>query len=513
MANGRLSMRSTKEILRLKHEVGLKNRQIARSLKISHTTVQKYLDEAEVAGVSWPLSEGDESLLEDMLYQAKRQEGKPERGLPEMSYIHRELSRKSVTLYLLWEEYREAHPEGYGYTQFCEYYKRWRSHLEPALRQRYCAGEKVFVDWAGQTIPVIDQAAGQVNQAVLFVGAMGASNYTFAEAFENRQLASWLDAHVHMYEFFGGVTEITVPDNEKTGVTKACRYEPKLHESYRDLAKHYGTVIIPARPREPQDKSKVETAVQNAERRILAALRNRTFFSIGELNEAIREELQKLNNRPFQKMDGSRSRLFDELDRPALKPLPTTRYEKSEWKKAKVNIDYHVQVDWHNYSVPYKYIHQTVDVRMTRQMIEVLCQDKRIAAHRRSYKKGGFTTDSAHMPKSHQKHTGWSPARLISWAEGDVGEYAGKVVNQIMKDKPHPEMGYRSCLGLMRLGKVYGKDRLEAACRRAWLLEVSSYQSIKSMLSTGMDTQPVPNAAMPESPVVHKNLRGPIYYN
>ena len=513
MARGRLSMRNTKEILRLKYEVGLRNRQIARSFKMSHTTVQKYITDAANKGITWPLSEEDESKLAEMLYQARRQNGKPERGLPEMSYIHQEVRKKSVTLYLLWEEYKASHPRGYGYTQFCEYYRRWRSNLEPAMRQHYTPGEKVFVDWAGQTIPVIDQKPGQVIQAVLFVGALGASNYTFAEAFENRKQASWLDAHVHMFEFFGGVTAITVPDNEKTGVTNACRYEPKLNDSYSNLARHYGTVVIPARVREPQDKSKVETAVLNAERRIIAVLRNRTFFSIAELNRAIREELRKLNDRPFQKMNGCRRSLFEKQEQPALKPLPVSRYEKEQWKHAKVNIDYHVQVDWHNYSVPYKYIQHRVEVRMTRQMIEILCRDKRIAVHRRSYKKGGFTTDSAHMPKSHQKHLKWSPGRLINWAETDVGEYAGKVVRRIMEDKPHPEMGYRSCLGLMRLSKTYGKERLEAACKRAWLLNACRYRSIKSRLSTGMDTQPLPEEEPSCEPVVHQNLRGAVYYH
>lgn len=330
-------MRVMKELLRLKHETQLTNRQIARILKKSHTTVQKYLDMVEGAGVSWPLREDDEVKLEKILHQAEDAQGKPERGLPEMLYIHKELGRKAVTLYLLWEEYKADNPQGYSYSQFCEYYSRWReAHLEPAMRQRYIAGEKAFVDWAGQTIPVVDQESGQVINAVLFVGTLGLSNYTYAEAFENRKLDSWLVAHVHMYEFFGGVTTITVPDNEKTGVINACRYEPELNESYMELARHYGTVVIPARAREPQDKSKVETAVLNAERRILAALRDRTFFSIGELNRAIREELEKLNSRPFQKMDGSRRSLFEELDQPALKPLPETIYEKATWKAATI---------------------------------------------------------------------------------------------------------------------------------------------------------------------------------
>lgn len=317
---------------------------------------------------------------------------------------------------------------------------------------------------------------------------------------------------MHAWEFFGGVATITVPDNEKTGVTRACRYEPDLNRTYQEASEYYGTVVIPARAGEPQDKSKVENAVLNAERRILAVLRDRRFFSLGELNAAVREALREFNERPFQKMPGCRRSLFEQLDAPALRPLPAVPYELASWQKAKVNIDYHVQADWHMYSVPYRLIHQPVEVRLTRRCVEILHRGRRVAAHPRSYQRGGFTTDPAHRPKSHQQHLEWTPGRLIHWAETSVGENGGQVVRRILESKPHPEQGYRSCLGLMRLGRSYGKERLECACRRAIQMGACNYRSIKSILTTGLDRQPMADAAPEPIPIVHPNVRGAEYY-
>ena len=346
MARRPISMRKAREILRLKHELGLTNRQIGASLHMSHVSVGKYLQRAGEAGLVWPLApEINDGDLRDLLRAAQRPPEAAGRALPAMAQVHRELHRPGVTLQLLWEEYRREQPGGYAYTQFCEYYKRFRGQLEPSLRQTYQAGEKLFVDWAGQTITVWDAATGQSREVHLFVGVLGASDYIFAEAFENHQLPSWLEAHVHAWEFYGGVATITVPDNEKTGVTHACRYEPELNRTYEELAAHYGTVVIPARAGEPQDKAKVENAVLNAERRILAVLRDRKFFSLGELNQAIRQALHDLNERPFQKLPGCRRELFEQLDKPALRPLPAGRYELARWQKATVNIDYPPSAD------------------------------------------------------------------------------------------------------------------------------------------------------------------------
>lgn len=519
MARKPVSMRKAREILRLKHEVGLGVRQIARSLHISHGTVLNYLGRAEEAGIGWPLpAEADDKELGELLFSSRGSAPEARRPLPPMEYIHKELKtakrNKGVTLKLLWEEYRAEHPDGYGYTQFCEYYKRFADGLEPALRQPYRAGEKLFVDWAGETIPVTDPSNGQVRRAYLFVATLGASNYTYAEAFPNKQLPSWIEAHIHTWEFLGGVARITVPDNERTAVTKACRYEPVLHRTYEDLAEYYGTVIIPARPKEPRDKAKVEAGVQNAERRIIAALRDRTFFGVAEIKRAIGPLLVDLNGRPFQKMPGSRRELFEELDKPALLPLPSHRYEPGEWRDGKANIDYHVQVDWHFYSVPYQLANRPVDVCLGIRTVEIFYRGKRVALHARSHKRGGVTTDPAHRPKAHRKHLDWSPGRLIRWAGKEVGPECARVVTKLLESKPHPEQGYRACLGIMRLGRRYGKERLEAAARRAVLLDDCSYRRIKSILANGADRRPLPSTdeAPAETKILHSNLRGRDYY-
>jgi len=506
-------MRKVQEILRLRHTAGLSVRTIARSLGLSVGVVQSYLAAARHAGVGWPLPEGmSAEQLAALLGGSVTTKPAAARALPEMAYVHGELKRKEVTLQLLWEEYRREHPECYSYPQFCRYYRAWTRTLSPTIRQTYLAGEKMFVDWAGPTIPVYDPMTGQVWPANLFVAALGASNYTYAEAFANRQLPAWIEGHIHSYEFFGGVPVLTVADNEKTGVTYPSRYEPGLNPTYQDLGTHYGTVMLPTRPRRPRDKAKVEAAVLFAERWIIAALRDRTFFSLAELNRAIRELLQRLNERPFKKLPGSRRSLFEELDRPALQPLPECRYELAEWRKAKVNIDYHVQVENHCYSVPYRLVHATVDVRLTARTVELLHNGVRVAAHARSYERGKATTDPAHRPKSHQQHLEWTPSRLMHWAEVAVGQHAAQAVRSILERQPHPEMGYRACLGLMRLSRIYGRERLEQACSRALALEACSYRSIKSMLQTGLDRQPLSQLTPWRPAPSHPNVRGADYY-
>lgn len=507
-------MRKTKEILRLKYELGLSNRQIARSCSISRRTVAEYIRRAEKIGISWPLPDGtDNPRLEEFLFGKQTPFSGAKRPLPDMEYIHRELRRKGVTLRLLWEEYRVEHPDGYKLTQFCEYYSRWKKTLHPTMRLPHKAGEKMFVDWAGQTIPVVNPQTGVCNPASLFVAALGASNYTFAEAFPDQKLPHWIAAHCDAYEYFEGVAKVTVPDNAKTAITKACRYEPDTNATYQDMAEHYGTVIIPARAGKPRDKAKVESAVQNAERWIIAALRHRTFFSVTEVNEAIRRLLVKLNAKPFQKMEGSRLSLYEELEKLVLLPLPEQRYQFSTWSTAKVNIDYHIQVDKHFYSVPHRLVHQRVDVRLTDRTVEIFLRKERVAVHRRSFVKGRYTTDPAHMPEAHQKHLEWTPERLISWGK-KIGDHCSEAVKAIIESKPHPEQGYRACLGIMRLSRDYGSQRVEAACRRALAFNVCSYQSIKSILKTKLDKESLPNEEdqTPLPVPEHENVRGESYY-
>lgn len=514
MPRKRLSVRKIKEVLRLKYQAGLSNRQIARSCDLSHVTVSTYLERAEKAGLPWPLPEPvDDDQLQALLFGPSSSDALPARPLPQMDYLHTELRRKGVTLQLLWEEYRAAHPDGYGYTQFCAYYARWKKTVEVPLRQTYKAGEKTFVDWAGPTIPWINQAQDRTEEAFLFIAVLGASNYTFAEALANQQLLNWIDAHLHAFAFFGGVSQVLVPDNVRTGVRRPCYYEPQLHPTYAEMAQHYGTVVIPTRPYAPRDKAKVESAVQYAEHRILAALRDQTFFGISQINAAIRPLLQQLNAHPFQKMPGSRLALFEQMEKPALQPLPATPYQLAVWKKAQVNIDYHVQVDWHYYSVPYPLVHQVVEVRLSARLVELFHNGRRVALHPRSFQRGGFTTEPSHRPKAHQKHLEWTPSRLIHWAQ-TIGPTCGQLVATILESKPHPEQGYRSCLGIMRLAKDYGVERLEAACRRTLALDSCSYKSVASILKTKMDQQPLPGSPALTLPLVpdHANLRGAAYY-
>ena len=514
MAARRLSMRKIREVLRLKYGQGRSNSQISQSCNISRSTVRDYLFRAERAGLSWPLPpELDDNGLEHLLFPCSQGVPATERRLPSMEYLHKELKRKGVTLQLLWYEYKENHPEGYQYSQFCELYRRWASKLDLSLRQEHRAGEKLFVDYAGDTIPLINPQTGEITEAQLFVAVLGASNYTFAEASHSQELPCWINSHIHTFEYIGGVTEIVVSDNLKSGVNKACRYEPDLNPTYHDMAQHYGTSIIPARPVKPKDKAKVEAGVGLAKRWILAALRNRTFFSLQELNQAIREKLTILNNRKFQKLNTTRAELFKTIEKPALKPLPSQTYELARWKKATVNIDYHVEYDRHCYSVPYQLVREHVELRVTASTIEVLFKNRRVASHRRSYRQGGFTTEKAHRPKSHQKYLEWTPSRIIRWA-GENGPHTRELVAKIIESKPHPEQGYRSCLGIIRLAKKYSPERLEDACQRALKVKAFSYKSVNSILKNKLDQQALPfEEAVPTKTVSHHNIRGSGYYH
>jgi transposase len=512
MAAERLSMRTIKEVLRLKWEKKLPNKHVAQSCNIARSTVREYVERAQKAGLIWPLpSDLDDGRLEALLFSSHPTVFPEKRGLPAMEYIRQELTRKSVTLRLLWLEYREKNPEGYQYSQFCLLYHQWTGKLDICLRQTYRAGEKLFVDYAGQTISMTDPISGKTREACLFLATLGASSYTFAWAAFSQDLPSWIEANVRALNFFGGVPEIIVPDNLKSGVKKPCRYEPDINPTYHEMARHYGTVIIPARVARPKDKAKVESAVQVAERWILAALRNHTFFSLVELNQAVAKKLQDLNSRKFQKMDGTRRSLYETIDRPALKPLPSVPYEYAEWKKARVNVDYHIEIEGHYYSVPYQLVKEQVEVRLMATIVEVLFKNRRVASHPRIYIKGAYTTLPEHRPKAHQKYLEWSPSRIIDWA-GKNGPNTRSLVTCILESRRHPEQGFRSCLGIIRLGKRYSSERLEAACGRALILNAYSCNSVESILKTSLDKQVLPESSSPEKPIVHYNIRGREYY-
>ncbi len=450
--------------------------------------------------------------LERLLFPPTPKIPAEQRPLPDWAAIHAELRRPGVTLALLWQEYKVGDPYGFQYSWFCQHYRDWAGKVDAVMRQEHRAGEKLFVDYAGQTVPVIDRTTGEIRQAQVFVAVLGASSYTYAEATWSQQLPDWLGSHVRAFEFIGGVTEVVVPDNLRSGVTKAHRYEPDINRSYLDLANHYSIAVVPARPRKPRDKAKAEVGVQVVQRWVLAALRNRQFFSLVEVNTAITALVHRLNQRPFRKLPGSRQSAFEQLDRPALRPLPEHPYVYAEWTKARVNIDYHIEADRHYYSVPYQLLKQQLDVRLTARTVECFHAGQRVASHVRSGLPGRHTTITAHMPKSHGEYAQWTPERLIRWA-GDTGPGTAGVVRHILERRVHPQHGFRACLGIMRLGKTHGSDRLEAACLRALQLGACSYKSIESILRKGLESRPLPGQESTALPDSHGNVRGSGYYH
>ena len=511
MSAKRLTMREIREILRLKFDCHLTHRQIAKSCSTARSTVGEYLQRFCDSHINWPLpSDLDDDRLEQLLFLSSPSNPENPRALPDWLYIHRELRRKGVTLMLLWQEYKELHPDGYQYSQFCHRYRQWVSRIDPVMRQEHRAGEKMFVDYAGMTMPVFDKALGKWREAQIFVAALGASNYTYAEATWTQSLPDWITAHCHAFAYLGGVTEVVVPDNTKTGVKHPCFYEPDINPTYLDMARHYDTAIIPARVRKPKDKAKVETAVQIVERWILAKLRNHTFFSLGQLNESIRTPLEKLNTTSFQKLQGTRKSLFETIDRPALKPLPQHPYRFAEWKKARVHIDYHIEVDRYYYSVPYSLIKKQLDVRITDTTIECFYRNKRVASHFKSDQR--YTTVKEHMPPSHQKWADWTPDRFIRWA-GKVGPHTARLINMVLTSRPHPQQGFRSAMGILRLSNDYGDKRLEAACQRAVNIGGVSFRSVASILKHSLDQKPFAPASDDHPKIIHNNIRGHKYYH
>jgi transposase len=513
MATERLSMRQTREILRQKWSVGCTHREVAQSLRISSGVVGTTVLRARAAGLDW----AQVDTLSDEALQA-RVYGPPtppthHRPVPDGAYLHAERRKPGVTLELLHLEYLEQHPDGYRYTQFCEVYRRWLSRRGLSMRQVHRAGAKLFVDYAGQKPTIIEATTGEVITVELFVAVLGASNYTYAEATRTQQVPDWVASHQRAFQFFGGVTEAIVPDQLKSGVVVPCRYEPGLQRTYDEFAQHYGTVILPARPAKPRDKAKIEVAVQVAERWILARLRHETFFSLAALNARIAELLADLNARPMRLYRASRRDLFERLDQPALRPLPAEAFVYSDWKVgARVSIDYHIELHGHYYSVPYALIHEHVDARLTATTVEIFHRGQRVAAHRRRFVRGQHTTDPAHMPKAHQRHLEWTPSRLIDWAR-TIGPQTAALVEAILADRPHPEQGYRSCLGILRLAKGYGPERLEAASTRAIAVGARSYRHVDSMLKHGLDRLPRPEVSPPLTRTpVHDHGRGRDYY-
>lgn len=516
MPQTRLSMRKIRDVLRFRYETELSLEAIARALKVSKGVVSKYLQLAADAQLGWPLPEElDDAALERLLYPSPSVKGKKVRTYVEPDYatVHQELKKKGVTLTLLWEEYKQsAGQAGYQYTAFCVRYAAWAAKLKRSMRQVHRAAEKLFVDYAGQTVPLVDAHTGEIGRANIFVAVLGASSYTYACATAGQTQDDWLEGIGRAFKFIGGVTQLVVPDNPKALITTADPYEPTLNRASLEFAQHYGTVILPARPKRPQDKAKVESGVQVVERWILARLRHRRFFTLAQLDAAVSELLPALNERPFKKLPGSRLEAFKALDAQYLKPLPMTRFVPARWKRARVNIDYHVELDGHYYSVPHALVREAVELRITRHTVEMLARNRRVASHMRSTQKGGYSTIAEHMPAAHRAHAQWSPGKLLRWGQ-TVGISTGELVKRLLMEKRHPEQGYRSCLGLMRLARTVGHARLEAACTRALAIGAHRYRSVASILQNGLDHQPLVSAQAELPLPDHANVRGPDYYH
>jgi transposase len=515
MAKARLSMRKIKEVLRLTYQCGLSRRQVAHSLNVSRSTVADYLWRAEQAGIGWPLPEDlTDQQLEQGLFPPVVCDPSGAKSLPDFDYIYRELKahkKFNLTLDCLWREYKEQHSDGYQYSQFCELYRRFRGKLDYCMRQDHRGGEKLFVDY-GEGLRLVDPKTGEPIPTQLFVAVWGASNYTYAEATLTQQLPDWIGSHVRAFQYFGCAPKVVVPDCLKGAVSRSCRYEPELNPTYAEMAEHYSICVLPARPARPRDKAKVEAGVLVAKRWILSVLRHRTFYSLAELNGAIQELLERLNARALRKVKKSRRELFLAFDHPNALSLPEKPYEYAEWRVATVNIDYHIEVERHYYSVSYKLLREKLDVRLTAHTVEAFLKGERVAAHLRSFIPYGHTTLKEHMPPSHQQYLEWTPSRMVSWAK-KIGPQTAQLVHKIIESRTHPEQAYRSCLGILRLEKHYPKERLEKAASRALKFGAHSLRSLRKILSSGLDRLEESDNNSASALLAHENIRGSRYYH
>ncbi|NLS29121.1 IS21 family transposase ISPpu7 [Sphingomonas sp. S2M10] len=508
-------MRDVREVLKLHREGCVPMREVARMMGIARSTVRDMVVRFERSGLEWPVpAEISDADLEARLYgPAGVKPGRRKQPEPDWSVVSRELKRKHVTLQVLWEEYIAAHPDGYRYSRWCELFRGWEGRLSLVMRQSHAGGEKLFVDYAGDTVPVvINRRTGEIRDAHLFVAVLGGSSLSFACATWTEQFADWIEGHNAAFAFFGGVPQLLVPDNAKVAVIKACHFDPMLNRSYTDMARHYGTAVLPARPRRPRDKAKVEACVGIVERWVLGRLRNRVFYSLAELNAGIAECLTDLNEtRILRQFGRTRRQLFEEVDAPNLKPLPAEPWIHAQWKRCRVGLDYHIAVDHHHYSVPHRFARREVEARFTARTVEIFLGGERIAVHMRGSGNGWHTTVPEHMPSSHRRYLEWTPAKIRDEA-ARIGPMLSLLVERIINDRPHPEQGYRSCLGIIGLAKRFGADRLEAAAVRALEIQARNYPSVKSILEKGLDKVPVSTAPERE-PILHDNIRGSQYYH
>ncbi len=509
MPSERVPMRKIRDVLRLRLALGLSQRAVGCSLGLSQAAVSEYLGRARRAGVGWPLPDGlGDEQLEALLFPPPSQLPAEQRPVPDWAWVHRELRRPNVTLALLWEEHRAAAPDGFGYSWFCDLYREWAGRLKPTLRQVHPAGERLFVDFAGSTMAVVEGADGEERQAEIFVAVLGASSFTFACAVWSQALPDWVGAHVRAFGYFGGVARQLVSDNLKAGVTRACFHEPEVNRTYTEMAAHYATSVLPARPYKPRDKAKVEVGVQIVQRWILARLRHQRFFSLAELNSAIAGLVEQLNDRMMRGLGTTRRALFEQFDRPALLPLPPAPYEYAEWRRCRVGLDYHVAIEKHFYSVPHDLLRQEVEARITVGTVELFHRGKRVASHVRSASRHPSTT-AEHMPSAHRRYRDWTHDRIRRKAVA-VGDDAAVLLDLILRSRPHPEQGFRSCIGILGLVGQHGTERVDAACARALALGTRSYTSVAAILKHRRD-QAADTAEAPS--LLHENIRGPGYYH
>jgi transposase len=518
LSRKRMPMKKLKELFRLKFEHGLSDRQIALSCNTSHSVVGKYLNRFQELGLLWPLpGEVTDETLKEMLFSEKSASGigstlKP---LPDWKRVHKDLKKnKNLTLQLLWKEYKEENGNGYGYSQYCDYYRKWKNDLDIPFRQNYQGGEKMFVDYAGDTVKIQSKLGGEITEAQIFVSVLGASNYTYAEAQFGQDIKNCINGHVRAFNYYRGVPEIVVPDNLKSGVQSPCFYDPVINPTYHDMSRYYKVAVLPARIRKPKDKAKVETAVKIVGQQILAVLRNQIFFSIAELNRSIKELLENLNNREMKHLKQSRKELYEELDKPLLRPLPEPPYEFAELKKCKVNIDYHIMYDSNFYSVPFGFVRKAVEVRATEKMVEIYHNSERIAVHPICFGKGQFITTKEHMPANHQFMLDWNPDRLIRWSER-IGPQTKELIQQMLGNREYPQQAFRKCLGILSLARRYNHQSLEAAAQKALQYKIFSYKKIKNILDKGYEkiNREESEKQQIQPSLIHKNIRGNDYFN
>jgi len=502
-------MRKIREVLRLRLEAGLSIRQISASTKTSVGAIQKLLARADALSLNWPLPEDlDNGRLAALFYPGADPTTSNRYQVPDWATVHQELKRKGMTKQLLWEEYTAQYPNRcYSYSQYCDRYRHWLKQQKRSMRQTHKAGEKCFVDYCGPSVPIINPQTGEVRTAQVFVAVLGASNYTYAEATWSQGLRDWLSSHMRTFEYFGGIPEMVVPDNLRSGVSKACRYDPELNPSYLQLAEHYQVAILPARPYKPKDKSKAEVGVQIVERWILARLRHHTFFTLAEANQCIRSLLEELNSRPFRRLPGNRQTAFETLDQPALRPLPKQPYEYVEIRRCRVNIDYHIEFDQHHYSVPHQYVGEQVEVQASDHLVQVHFRQRQVASHPRRHRPG-TTTEAGHMPARHRQQQQWTPGRLKNWAR-EIGPDTLAWVSDRLAEREHPEQAYRVCLGLLNLTRQYPSQRLNAGCRIANREGLNRLKHIKAILRSNRDKLPEQLPLNAELPQHHENIRGP----